>query len=178
MAIIISWLVLTFIVAFIAANRGRSGIGFFFLALVLSPLISLVILLCTNPKTSAQEASVRAQALSEADQKWADLVKYDPEIGAAVSQLKGYGPAAVHRFRSAYGSVNNKAAIPAIVADILTSVQKGSLAPTKPIPSGYIQKSARNGIGIYGNGRSYWVEGEFFGSMPSAEAWADKVVFG
>lgn len=42
MGVFIGWVLLSFIAGYIAEQRGRSGIGFFFLALVLSPLIGIV----------------------------------------------------------------------------------------------------------------------------------------
>jgi len=43
--IIITYLILTIVVGFIAKNKGRSSIGFVFLALLLSPLIVMFVLL-------------------------------------------------------------------------------------------------------------------------------------
>ena len=50
--------------------------------------------------------------------RWTSLAAYDPEIKAAVDRLGALGPAAVERFRMAYGDVQTKEAIPLIVADI------------------------------------------------------------
>lgn len=40
MLIAIIWLVLALVIGFAAGQRGRSGIGWFFLAVILSPLIA------------------------------------------------------------------------------------------------------------------------------------------
>lgn len=40
MLIVIIWLVLALVIGFAAGQRGRSGVGWFFLAVVLSPLIA------------------------------------------------------------------------------------------------------------------------------------------
>lgn len=39
-----SWLVLAIVVAIVAAARGRSGFGWFFIALLISPIISFIVL--------------------------------------------------------------------------------------------------------------------------------------
>lgn len=54
---IIFWITLAIIVGVVAESRGRSGIGWFFLAtLLLSPLLGLVLVLClTNLKKQALE---------------------------------------------------------------------------------------------------------------------------
>jgi hypothetical protein len=47
--IIIGWLVLCGAAAAIASNKGRSGIGIFFLAFVLSPLVGIIVALVMEP---------------------------------------------------------------------------------------------------------------------------------
>ncbi len=39
-----SWVILALVVAIVASTRGRSGIGWFFIALLISPIISLIVL--------------------------------------------------------------------------------------------------------------------------------------
>ena len=57
MEIFLFWIVLAVIVGVVANARGRSGIGWFFLsALLLSPLLGLILVLClTNLKKQALE---------------------------------------------------------------------------------------------------------------------------
>ncbi|GJD96239.1 hypothetical protein [Methylobacterium iners] len=50
--------------------------------------------------------------------RWTSLAAYDPEIKAAVERLSALGPPAVAQFRLSWGDVQNKEAIPLIVADI------------------------------------------------------------
>lgn len=55
MAIVIGWLVLCFVIAWAARQKGRSGVGFFFLSLLLSPLVGGFVLLIVpsrNPASS------------------------------------------------------------------------------------------------------------------------------
>lgn len=49
MEIIIGWIVGSIIAGVIANNKGRSGIGFFLLSLVLSPLLGIIIALVLSP---------------------------------------------------------------------------------------------------------------------------------
>lgn len=48
--IFIMWLVLAILVGAFASSKGRSGIGFFFIAVLLSPLIGFIIALCVQSR--------------------------------------------------------------------------------------------------------------------------------
>ena len=50
------WLVLAIFVGMFADNKGRSGIGFFFLAVLLSPLIGFLIAIAVKPNRDKAEA--------------------------------------------------------------------------------------------------------------------------
>lgn len=50
MEIVIIWLLLALIPAYIAGQKGRSAIGFFALAILLSPLIALIIVVLIGSK--------------------------------------------------------------------------------------------------------------------------------
>ena len=45
MEIVIFWVIFALVVSFIAINKGRSGMGFFILSILLSPLLGLIIVL-------------------------------------------------------------------------------------------------------------------------------------
>ena len=49
MEIVILWIVFSVVVAMVAISKGRSGIGYFFVALIISPLIGIVIALIVDP---------------------------------------------------------------------------------------------------------------------------------
>ena len=51
MAWLLIWPVLCFVVAFVAGERGRSGVGFFLLSFFLSPLIGLLVLIALPAST-------------------------------------------------------------------------------------------------------------------------------
>jgi len=53
---ILVWLVLAILVGVYAASKGRSGIGFFFIAILLSPLIGFIIALVVQPITAETDA--------------------------------------------------------------------------------------------------------------------------
>lgn len=49
MIIFFSWLILAILVGVFASSKGRSGVGFFFIAVLLSPLIGFIIALLVQP---------------------------------------------------------------------------------------------------------------------------------
>ena len=49
------WLVLCVVVGVIASNKGRSGIGLFFLALFLSPVVGIIVALVMSENTAKVE---------------------------------------------------------------------------------------------------------------------------
>ena len=49
LGIVMVWLVLAVITGVLAASKHRSGVGYFFLALLLSPIIGLLIVACLQP---------------------------------------------------------------------------------------------------------------------------------
>lgn len=54
------WLALSICIGIIASGRGRSGFGWFLIAVIISPLISLVLLLVMKNLRAEEEESVRA----------------------------------------------------------------------------------------------------------------------
>ncbi|HAR45048.1 MAG TPA: zinc ribbon domain-containing protein [Nitrospiraceae bacterium] len=57
MEIFIFWLAFSIIPAVIANNKGRSGCGFFFLSVLLSPLIGIIAALVAKPNVKAVETA-------------------------------------------------------------------------------------------------------------------------
>lgn len=53
MELLLGWLVFSVVVGVVAAGRGRSGLGYFVLSLLLSPLIGLILAIALPAKTSA-----------------------------------------------------------------------------------------------------------------------------
>ena len=65
--IVILWTILCFVVGGLANARGRSGVGFFFLSVVLSPLIGLLILLVAGKSGDLRTQEVEAEERLRAD---------------------------------------------------------------------------------------------------------------
>ena len=61
MLIVSTWVIVSLIVAVVANGKGRSGVGFFFLSLITSPIIALIILLVVGegPGPLAANSSAR-----------------------------------------------------------------------------------------------------------------------
>ena len=49
MFIAVIWIVLCFVIAGGASSRGRSGVGWFFISALLSPVIAIIMLVCLRP---------------------------------------------------------------------------------------------------------------------------------
>lgn len=56
MPIFIIWIALSFLAGYIAEQKGRSGVGFFFLSLILSPLVGIIAALVVKPGEKAEPA--------------------------------------------------------------------------------------------------------------------------
>lgn len=61
MAFLIVWLALCILAGWIAAEKGRSGVGFFLLAFFLSPVIGILAAFGAQPRHEAPEASPPAE---------------------------------------------------------------------------------------------------------------------
>lgn len=55
MIVFLSWIAFSFIVGIIAVNKGRSGIGFFLLSLLLSPLFGIIAVLAAESNMNVIE---------------------------------------------------------------------------------------------------------------------------
>ena len=75
MEILIPWLLLSIIAAVIANNKGRSGLGFFLLALLLSPLIGILAALIVTADVSKVEESKISSGEKKKCPFCAELVK-------------------------------------------------------------------------------------------------------
>lgn len=172
MILIVLWLLFAMLVGAFASGRGKSGLGFFLLSVLLSPLIGFIIALLAAPETSAAAALPGANPDFRA--KWADLARYDADVSNAVDQLAPYGNEAVLRFRDVYSAVNDKAAIPAIVADIEAHAQSISDA-SGWAPAGFKKDFTERGVPIFKSGKTYWVAGEYFPDIYGARVFARQL---
>ncbi|MGC4103753.1 hypothetical protein [Ferruginibacter sp.] len=75
MGFIVLWLILALVIGLIAEGRTIGFLGGFFLSLLLSPLIGLIIALLSKTKTQAAIETGLLNKLSEAPQKNFDLIE-------------------------------------------------------------------------------------------------------
>ncbi|MDX2263526.1 MAG: hypothetical protein NW215_00950 [Hyphomicrobiales bacterium] len=104
------------------------------------------------------------------DSRWETLVRYDPDINAAVGQLTPFGNSAIAQFKDAYLTLQDKEIIPALVSDIIESTKASKLPP-----SNFKEIENKTGISVYSNGKEYWVNGQFFTALGNARAYASAM---
>jgi hypothetical protein len=73
--VLMIWLILSFVAASVAGNKGRSFGGILFLSLILSPIIGLIVALCMAPNTTATEAAKVASGESKKCPFCAEVIK-------------------------------------------------------------------------------------------------------
>lgn len=59
MEVFLIWITLSFIAGYIASQKGRSGVGFFFLSVFLSPLVGIIFALVVAPHKQEPERPLR-----------------------------------------------------------------------------------------------------------------------
>ncbi len=69
------WLVFSIMVGLYANSKGRSGLGFFFLSLILSPLIGLIVALLVKPDAKKIEQAVLATGENKKCPYCAEIIK-------------------------------------------------------------------------------------------------------
>jgi len=67
MFFVVGWIVLCFVVAYVARQRGRSGLGLFLLSLFLSPLIGLLVAMALPVRDRTKEREAKRTALALED---------------------------------------------------------------------------------------------------------------
>lgn len=80
MFFVVLWLFLSFVAGIIASRKGRSGVGFFLLAFLLSPLIGIIAALVANPDAKAVEEQQLAAGTSKKCPFCAELVKREARV--------------------------------------------------------------------------------------------------
>lgn len=68
MFVVIFWLVLCFVIAAGASSRGRSGVGWFFISALVSPIIGTIILVCL-PRVEKPADKISAPVIDENDEE-------------------------------------------------------------------------------------------------------------
>jgi hypothetical protein len=73
--VLLTWLILSFVAASVAGNKGRSFGGILFLSLIFSPIIGLIVALCMAANTTATEAAKVASGESKKCPFCAEVIK-------------------------------------------------------------------------------------------------------
>lgn len=80
MEFFVLWLALSVVAAVIASNRGRSGWGFFFLSVILSPLIGIIAALIVTPSRKNVEKKQIALGDSKKCPYCAEIIKMEANV--------------------------------------------------------------------------------------------------
>lgn len=97
--IVIIWTLLSVVAGVVAENKGRSGVGFFFLSMVLSPLIGIIGAAVARPDQDTIERRQLSSGRYRRCPQCAELVRAEAQrcrfCGAALGQANlGAGPPA------------------------------------------------------------------------------------
>jgi hypothetical protein len=92
MEIFLLWLAFSFMAAYVAANKGRSGFGFFMLSLVLSPLIGFIAALIAKPIIPTPPIKFKpSEPIDSSSSKSSNLADSSAEKLKALNKLKEDG---------------------------------------------------------------------------------------
>ena len=80
MEIFILWVFFSIIAGLIASQKGRSGIGFFFLSVILSPLIGVIAALVARPNVAKVEQADVQSGLSKKCPFCAEIIKQEATV--------------------------------------------------------------------------------------------------
>ena len=80
MEFILVWLALSIVAGVIAGNKGRSGFGFFMLAVLLSPLVGIIAALVARPNTKIVEEMQVATGDSKKCPYCAEIIKREAKV--------------------------------------------------------------------------------------------------
>lgn len=77
---IVFWLLLAVLVGVYASSKGRSGVGYFLLAVLLSPLIGFIIVLVLSPITENTDAKAISSGEMKKCPNCAEIVKAEAKL--------------------------------------------------------------------------------------------------
>ena len=80
MTYVVFWLFFSIIAGVIAARKGRSGIGFFFLSILLSPLIGIISAIIATPNQNQVENDKVKSGLAKKCPYCAEIIKPDAVV--------------------------------------------------------------------------------------------------
>jgi len=87
MGYVLGWLLLSFIMAFLAKSKGRSGFAWFFISILISPLIAVIILLVIGDSEEKKDADLN-QVLDAVGDRMEISAKTEQE--KAIESLQKY----------------------------------------------------------------------------------------
>ena len=73
--VIVIWLGLCLVIAFGASSRGRSGVGWFFLSALVSPIIGVIVLVCLPAKVKPAD-TISAPVIDENDEEVKKFIEW------------------------------------------------------------------------------------------------------
>ena len=80
MEIFICWIIFSVVAGFIAKHKGRSGLGFFFLSLILSPLIGIIAAVVAKPNIAKVEEEKVQSGESKKCPFCAEIIKVEASV--------------------------------------------------------------------------------------------------
>lgn len=89
MLFIIFWLFLSILVGVFASSKGRSGIGWFFLSLIISPLIGFIIVLVAGPPTGSQKKCPKCAEMVKTEAIICRFCQYEFPVDVVKKEVSG-----------------------------------------------------------------------------------------
>lgn len=80
MILFIIWIVLSIVAGAIASDKGRSGVGFFFLSLIFSPLVGIPVAIIIQPDKAHLEIQKMESGQNKKCPFCAELIKKEAKV--------------------------------------------------------------------------------------------------
>lgn len=80
MLIAVLWFTFSILVGFFAISKGRSGVGFMILSLLVSPLVAFIVALCVSPNLKVIEEERIKSGNSRKCPHCAELIKSEAQV--------------------------------------------------------------------------------------------------
>lgn len=77
---VVLWFALSLLVGFFAISKGRSGVGFMILSMLLSPLVGLIVALAVNPNLQVIEQERLKSGKNKKCPHCAELIKAEAQV--------------------------------------------------------------------------------------------------
>ena len=120
-SVIISWIVFAVVIGAVASTKGKEFGLWFFLSILISPLLAGFCLLITlmPSKTNSDLLDTK----DDFEEKWLTLAKYDEGTKKAVKQLEAYGSDAIDELKKVFRATNSPTCLPLVVDEIAKNIQ-------------------------------------------------------